>query len=351
MGDGWWVLVVAGIVCLGLMTWALAPALLQMGERPPGDGQQVETFAFDLSQPSIDPDLLHAAMLHRDMFPILNDPTILTMSEVDALNANRRTRYLVSDDLVIGVVVDGTARAYPISVLNVHEIVNDRIGDVPILASWHWPSGVSRVFDRRTDGDEVLYGSSGLVAGGSMLLYAKEPGSPPGDEALFSQLLASQVTGAGAGTSLRTIPHQHIRWADWKAMHPTTTVIASDPGLKKRYSKSSPNTWYLGDDLMFDMEPPPIGPRAKAWVTVVDVDGVRRVQPWPWLHEHAPSGSLEVPLGDRVIRYVITRNPDTVTVLDAETGEPLESVNALWYAWHALNGPEGLSTGDVEIQP
>ncbi|MCH7720256.1 MAG: DUF3179 domain-containing protein [Planctomycetes bacterium] len=37
---------------------------------------------------------------------------------------------------VIGVFVGGEARAYPLYILNNHQIVNDRVGGIPISASW-----------------------------------------------------------------------------------------------------------------------------------------------------------------------------------------------------------------------
>jgi hypothetical protein len=38
--------------------------------------------------------------------------------------------------LVIGVEVDGEARAYPISVMNGHELVNDTFGDAHLTVAW-----------------------------------------------------------------------------------------------------------------------------------------------------------------------------------------------------------------------
>ena len=37
---------------------------------------------------------------------------------------------------VLGVFVNGTARAYSLSLLNSHEVVNDRIGDHQFAAVW-----------------------------------------------------------------------------------------------------------------------------------------------------------------------------------------------------------------------
>jgi len=40
------------------------------------------------------------------------------------------------DSYVLGVVIDGQARAYSLNLLNNHEVVNDQIGDLPYAAVW-----------------------------------------------------------------------------------------------------------------------------------------------------------------------------------------------------------------------
>jgi hypothetical protein len=43
---------------------------------------------------------------------------------------------LLDDELVIGVSVEGEAKAYPITVLRFREMVNDELGKLPILVTW-----------------------------------------------------------------------------------------------------------------------------------------------------------------------------------------------------------------------
>jgi hypothetical protein len=43
---------------------------------------------------------------------------------------------LDDDELVIGVTIDGEAKAYPITVLRFREMVNDELGNLPILVTW-----------------------------------------------------------------------------------------------------------------------------------------------------------------------------------------------------------------------
>lgn len=43
---------------------------------------------------------------------------------------------LTDEDLVLGVIVDGRAMAYPVRYLAMYEIVDDRVGETPIAPSW-----------------------------------------------------------------------------------------------------------------------------------------------------------------------------------------------------------------------
>ncbi len=43
---------------------------------------------------------------------------------------------IADDSVVLGVVIDGQARAYSIRLLNAHEVVNDTIGETNFAAVW-----------------------------------------------------------------------------------------------------------------------------------------------------------------------------------------------------------------------
>ena len=61
-------------------------------------------------------------------FPLNVDPKILSATEAD----------LAEDDLVMGAVINGEARAYPVNYMNgpMHEVVNDELGGLPIAPTW-----------------------------------------------------------------------------------------------------------------------------------------------------------------------------------------------------------------------
>lgn len=51
---------------------------------------------------------------------------------------------------------DGAVRAYPVRILDFHEIVNDRIGDCSIAVTWCPLCGAGVVYDRAVPGTAVV---------------------------------------------------------------------------------------------------------------------------------------------------------------------------------------------------
>ncbi len=65
-------------------------------------------------------------LLRRDAILPVYDPTFVPSAEQD----------WDDDTLVIGVELDGEAKAYPVSFLNRREMVIDRIAGIPVLVTW-----------------------------------------------------------------------------------------------------------------------------------------------------------------------------------------------------------------------
>lgn len=81
-------------------------------------------------QASADEQTFRPVTVIRRAFPAIKDVTF-----VSAAKANRQLR---PEELVLGVVIDNQARAYPINMLKGprREIINDRLAGVAIAATW-----------------------------------------------------------------------------------------------------------------------------------------------------------------------------------------------------------------------
>jgi hypothetical protein len=88
-----------------------------------------ETADFAPSPPAVptDDEVYHYnQLLDRDAIHPVYDPMFIAADQAG----------LADDQLVLGVAIDGQAKAYPIAVLNGREMVNDELAGIPILATW-----------------------------------------------------------------------------------------------------------------------------------------------------------------------------------------------------------------------
>ncbi len=157
----------------------------------------------------------------RDGIPALLNPEMVSAAEAN--------RWLSKNDRVLGVFLNGEARAYPIRILNWHELVNDEIGGEPILVSWCPLCGSAVVYDPRVEGRRLTFGVSGLLWQRNLLMYDRETGS------LWSQLLSEAVTGPLAGARLKVLSARHATWAEWKKAYPETRVLSQRTGHPRNY--------------------------------------------------------------------------------------------------------------------
>jgi hypothetical protein len=82
---------------------------------------------WDFSRHSIPLDEIQSGGPPRDGIPALSEPKYVTAAKSD---------FMRDDEQVLGVFLNGVARAYPIRILSWHELVNDRFGNLPVLVSW-----------------------------------------------------------------------------------------------------------------------------------------------------------------------------------------------------------------------
>ncbi len=126
---------------------------------------------------------------------------------------------------VIGVERDGAARAYPLSVLSLHEIVNDTFED-PLLVTYCPLCASGVVAERRVAGGETLFGNSGYTWQNDLVMYDFAT------ESLWSQLMATAIRGPQTGDSLTLVPSSITTWGEWQRVHPDTAVLLPPPASK-----------------------------------------------------------------------------------------------------------------------
>ncbi len=273
---------------------------------------------FDLSNATIPIKEILGGGVKRDGIPAIDRPRFISPDAVD---------YLRGDDLVVSVESGGNYRAYPIRILNHHEIVNDSIGEDHFTVTYCPLCGTAMVFDRMIEGRVVDFGVSGLLFQSDVLLYDRET------ESLWSQLGMKSVAGPMVGKELKWRVSEHMTWEEWKKNHPDGEVLSKRTGYERPYFHNPYADYEKSRGTMFPVSMYRKELSPKTWVLGIKVDG------HPAAYELAlfPPNTLvkdSVNGVDITIEYDPKKKKAVVT--HADTAEVIPSVFSYWFAWQAF---------------
>jgi hypothetical protein len=345
--SGGWVLLLAGLLSAGVLAWGLAGIWRAPRQRAPGDGRTVVSYGYDLRDLRVPGAYLVAAGFPKDGVPALTAPPVFNAAEVvafaDELRREHAGKFLVSGDRVIGVVLGGAARAYPLRLMNWHEVVNDTLGGVPIAVTYSPLCDSAVVFRRERAGQLREFGVSGLLYQSNLVMYDRQPN--PAAESLWSQLGLAAIAGPAAGEVLPIVPAVVMPWGTWHAAHPDTSVLAPDRNRMALYKRSY-DQYLANDELHFPVAPPADddGRPRKAPVLALRLQGTApdgAAAAWhvfalaDILRQADAGGTWRTTLDGRGVTIQSTTHPPAAWVTSADDG--VIGVPCLWFAWHALH--------------
>jgi len=237
----------------------------------------------DFSQISIDLGEVMAGGPPRDGIPPIDDPQFEPVSASD----------LGAMVPVLSIEIDGDARAYPLSVLMWHEVVNDVIAGEPIVVAYCPLCNSGAAFFRTINETVYDFGTSGLLRNSDLIMYDRQTDS------WWQQFTGEAIAGELNGVELTFIPIRMEAFERFAARHPDGQVLIPNDERARRYGQNP----YAGYDssnwpFLFRGEfEDDISPLARV-VAIGD-------QAWSLDYVHS-AGRLEV--GDLVIAWEAGQN-------------------------------------------
>jgi hypothetical protein len=172
----------------------------------------------------------------KDGIPSIDNPKFISQGSVNYLN---------DSDLVVGVLLDNTIRAYPHNILNYHEIVNDQYGGTNLALTYCPLTGSALAWLPPASLVNPQYGVSGLLYNSNLIPYDRETDSN------WSQMAMLCVQGERIGE----LPVQgqtfETTWSTWKQMFPNTTVLSTDTGISRPYLRYPYGTYRTDRNVLF----------------------------------------------------------------------------------------------------
>jgi hypothetical protein len=258
------------------------------------------------------------------------------------------------DRLVVGVEVNGAARAYPLQFIGYHHQVRDSIGDREVLVTYCTVCRTGRVFDPRIAGSVERFRLVGMDHFNAML-------EDHTTESWWRQANGEAVAGPLKGTVLEELPSRQVTLRQWLALYPESRIMQGDPAFAERYAqdyafeRGTSRSRLTGTD--------PRSWEEKSWVVGLRVGSAARAYDWnQLLKERAINDTLGgkpvviVVAGDSASFYAFVR-PDAATRFsvdgdslrsgtrafafngrgDAGALEAMVASQEFWHSWRTFN--------------
>ena len=216
--------------------------------------------------------IFYAIIFYAFNFKFLADKmfyqaTIVEFKEaaIDSTNKNK---------LVIGVIMNAKAKAYPIDIIGYHHQIQDSIDGQPILVTYCTVCRTGRVYSPKINGLAQQFRLVGMDHFNAMFEDAVT-------KSWWQQATGTAITGKLKGTQLIEIPAKQMRLGDWINQHPSTSVLQPDSNFKKDYADLK------GFDegiIKSSLEKRDSGSwKFKSWIIGINLNGKAKAYDWNYL--------------------------------------------------------------------
>ncbi len=182
----------------------------------------------------------------------------------------RAASWLGDRDAVFGVSINGDHRAYPLRILDWHEMANDVVGGKPVALAYCTLCGSGVLYDATAGPRTFEFGSSGFLFRSNKLMYDRQT------RTLWNQMTGEPVIGplVGSGIVLARLPVVVTSWGEWKRQHPDTKVADIKTGHNRPYDAGAAyGSYFASPGTMFPVWQKGRALPDKARVFVLVLDG------------------------------------------------------------------------------
>jgi hypothetical protein len=178
-----------------------------------------------------------------------------------------------NNKLIIGVSINGVARAYPIEIIGYHHQVTDTVGMQPILVTYCTVCRTGRVYSPEVNGKMEHFRLVGMDHFNAMFEDATT-------KSWWQQATGTAIAGKLKGAQLKEIPSAQMRLADWLFLHPASTTLLPDSNFKIKYDSLK---GYDEGIISSRLEKRDTASwKFKSWVIGVNLNG--RAKAYDWNH-------------------------------------------------------------------
>lgn len=230
-------------------------------------------FSTDFSKRAVSFDEILSGGPPKDGIPSIDNPKFVSIQDAD--------KWIDDVEPVIQVAINDQVKAYPLQILTWHEIVNDTVGDVPVVVSFCPLCNTAIAFERTVEGQVLDFGTTGRLRFSNLIMYDRQT------ETWWQQATGEAIVGELTGAQLEFVPAALISWEEYKRANPGTLVLSRETGFNRSYGQNP----YIGyDDInqspfLYDGPETPGELPATARVLAVEINNDTVAYPFDLLQE------------------------------------------------------------------
>lgn len=266
----------------------------------------------------------------KDGIPSIDNPKFISVEEADT--------WADPEGLGVALSINGVERFYPFQILVWHEIVNDELGGQAALITYCPLCGSGIVFDPIVNGEETEFGTSGKLWQSNLVMYDRQTDS------YWSQILGEAIVGEMTGTRLDLLPHQNLRWKDWKLEHPDGEVLSKDTGFSRDYSRTPYTNYDTNESIFFDVQAEDDRYHPKATLYGLLVEGETKAYLIEELNKLGESNFTDT-IGNIELEISYNTENETVVFTRTDTNEEVVPFFSFWFAWFAAHPETDVFSG------
>ncbi len=221
------------ILVLGLFVACSSPPPEVSGQQRPAVAGQDE-WSTDFSKAIVPLEEITSGGPPKDGIRSIDRPDFVTIDEADDWLGDREP--------VAVVKRNGVTKAYPLSILIWHEIVNDEIGGDPVTVTYCPLCNTTIAVDRNFDGRVLEFGTTGRLRHSDLVMYDRQ------SETWWQQATGEGLVGEYAGERLTLVPATVMSWRDVKEQLGEALVLSRDTGFPADFRERYGNNPYQGYD-------------------------------------------------------------------------------------------------------
>jgi hypothetical protein len=148
--------------------------------------------------------------------------------DIGVIATRREDARLPPKSLVLGVRLGSAVKAYPFTHLSQAQVINDTVGNTPVLIVFREKSATGLVFNRRVDEQVLTFVATEKAHGGLMTLRDEHTGS------LWSAFKGMALEGLLRGKQLEQLPSTYAFWFAWKDYYPETGLYEANNPISSK---------------------------------------------------------------------------------------------------------------------